>query len=691
MKLKYLLAPLAIAAAALFTTACEDNDKEPDVLGSLQVSQSYLNFGGTATETQTITLTAKEDWYFVTDEDELTNWGLDAIPEWLTISPMSGSAGEYSVNFTASEYDGTDNCEIGIRVGTTTQFFKIYIGEETEPELVSIAEVLAGQDGVTYRTAGYCTLIVNTTYGNWYLTDDAGDQIYIYGTVDSGGSYDWDGIGIELGDYVTVQGPRSTYGSTIELVDASVISIVKNLISIDTEAEEIAKEGGEATVVLSVSGDGVTVTIPDDAKSWLSVTGIETSDGSATVTFYATANDGVDRSTTVEFSTVSGGTTYSTETTISQAGSILDATAAEINAAEDGGSYRVTGYITDLANTTYGNYYITDYSGSVYVYGTLDADGNTKNFSSLGINEGDIVTVTGPKGSYNGTSQLANVSVESHYAVTDVTIAEFLAAAEASDVYYRISGTITSITNSTYGNLYLEDETGSVLVYGAKSGWGGASSSFSTLDPLPAEGDELTVVGVRTSYGDTQEMGSCFIVAHTQGSGDSGSEGGEEGGDEGDDTTTTESGYSEVTEITSGGTYLFVVDNDGTNIAFTALDETDSYGYANGTTVTVSEGTITSSDLSACEFIVTSSENGYTIVDYLSRYYYQSGSFNSFNVTTEPSSGYEWTFAYDSTAGTFTITNVEMSKYIQYSTSYSSFGAYSYENGLLPKVYKKAE
>ncbi len=513
MKLKYLLAPLAVAFAFLFTS-CEDNDYDPDVLDELKVSNSYLEFSGEATETQTITLTAKEDWYFVTDSDEGSIYGVDEIPEWLSVSPQSGSAGEYTVTFTASAYEGTGNALLGIRVGSTTQYITVYIGEVTEPELVTVAEVLAGQDGTTYRTAGYCTLIVNTTYGNWYLTDENGDQIYIYGTVNSGGSYDWDGIGIELGDYVTVQGPRSTYGSTIELVDVSVISIVKNLISIDTEAEEIAKEGGEATVVLSVSGDGVTTSIPDDAKSWLSVTGIVTEDGSATVTFYATANEGAARSTTVTFTTTSGGESYSTEATISQAGSIVDATAAEINAAEDGGTYRITGYISSMDNTTYGNYYITDYTGTVYVYGTLDADGNSKNWSSLGINEGDIITVYGEKASYNGSPQMKNVSVESFYSVTDKTVAEFLACEESDDVYYRISGTITNIASTTYGNLTIEDETGSVLIYGLLKGYGAASKSYADIADQIAVGDVITAVGHRDSYGTTDEMTSGFLVKH---------------------------------------------------------------------------------------------------------------------------------------------------------------------------------
>lgn len=51
--------------------------------------------------------------------------------------------------------------------------------------------------------------------------------------------------------------------------------------------------------------------------------------------------------------------------------------------------------MTAIANTTYGNFYLEDKTGKIYIYGTLDKNGNEKNFSSLGIDVGDEVTVSG--------------------------------------------------------------------------------------------------------------------------------------------------------------------------------------------------------------------------------------------------------------------------------------------------------
>lgn len=86
-------------------------------------------------------------------------------------------------------------------------------------------------------------------------------------------------------------------------------------------------------------------------------------------------------------------------------------TCAEANTSPEGKNVRVKGVCTSIASTTYGNWYLEDKTGSVYIYGTLDKKGAEKNFTSLGIELGDVVTVEGPVGSYKGSPQLVNVTV----------------------------------------------------------------------------------------------------------------------------------------------------------------------------------------------------------------------------------------------------------------------------------------
>lgn len=89
------------------------------------------------------------------------------------------------------------------------------------------------------------------------------------------------------------------------------------------------------------------------------------------------------------------------------------ATCADVIAGAEGKTYRVKATVTAIANTTYGNMYLNDGTGEIYVYGTLDANGAEKNFSSLNIEVGDVVEVEGPKVIYNGGVQLKNVMVNS--------------------------------------------------------------------------------------------------------------------------------------------------------------------------------------------------------------------------------------------------------------------------------------
>ena len=185
---------------------------------------------------------------------------------------------------------------------------------------------------------------------------------------------------------------------------------------------------------------------------------------------------------------------------------------SEIIAGADKSFYKCTGYVSSITNTTYGNFYLRDYSGELYVYGTLDAEGRTKNFLSLGIENGDIVTVSGPKLTYGGITELVDVTVENIIKVTDVSIQDFLAA-EVSDKYYRLTGTINNIENTTYGNFYITDYSGaSVYVYGLLSGWNGPQKQFAELNLK--EGDEVTLVGNRYAYGTKDEVTNAFYVSH---------------------------------------------------------------------------------------------------------------------------------------------------------------------------------
>lgn len=97
------------------------------------------------------------------------------------------------------------------------------------------------------------------------------------------------------------------------------------------------------------------------------------------------------------------------------------------------------------------------------------------------------------------------------------TIAEFLAASESSDVWYQLTGTITSIDNEYYGNITIEDNTGSVYVYGlTKTKVDKNDNSFSSIGL--SEGDIVTLAGTRTSYNNQPQVGGpAYYISHEEG------------------------------------------------------------------------------------------------------------------------------------------------------------------------------
>ncbi len=68
----------------------------------------------------------------------------------------------------------------------------------------------------------------------------------------------------------------------------------------------------------------------------------------------------------------------------------------------------LTGVVDSIANTTYGNLYLSDATGQVYVYGVLTADGQSKKFAELGVEAGDELTVLALYNEYNNKPQVKN-------------------------------------------------------------------------------------------------------------------------------------------------------------------------------------------------------------------------------------------------------------------------------------------
>lgn len=494
MKLKNIFSLLLLSVVALFTSC--SNDDDITLLDDIQVSKSYISIpeeGGN----DTIIVKAKGDWI------------LENKPNWLKFNEHSdsvGKAGETQLVFSAEPYTGGRSSDaMTITCNGKVQHLNVVQGEVAITP-ATCAEVIAGPDNKTYQVTGTVTAIANTTYGNLYLNDGTG-EIYIYGTLDaSGAEKNFLSLGIEVGDEITVQGPKLTYNGTVELVNVTVVDINKSLIKVDSlSADAISKDGGIITAYVTTKGSGVSVDIPEDAKEWLSIASIKQNGTSAELTFKAAPNEGGIRSTELTLATVADGKTYTTLTTITQQGGIQDVSVADFNAAADGDAqYRLKGVATDVQDN--GSFTLTDWSGSTLVYKSTNA-------AAKGVKNGDIVTVVGTHDTYKGTVELVGGDVTELNPTTTISIADFMGLPD-SDTNYMITGTITKIANDHYGNVYISDGTNEVYLYGLYPGYGATGDNrydFVANSGLKV-GDEITVIGAHLTYGETIEIKNAIFV-----------------------------------------------------------------------------------------------------------------------------------------------------------------------------------
>ena len=194
------------------------------------------------------------------------------------------------------------------------------------------------------------------------------------------------------------------------------VQVSKSFVSLDVE-------GGEASITVTATADWAFETsdmwpeiivrdkegnVTSSTPSWLSIDKVSGGAGETVVTFSAEAT-----AETREVTLLIACAGVKQNVKVLQMAEKVEtplSTCAEANAGETGKIYRVKGTVTSIANETYGNMYITDETGTVYVYGTL-YQGAEKQFSKHGIEVGDIVTVEGPQSPYNGSPQLKNVTV----------------------------------------------------------------------------------------------------------------------------------------------------------------------------------------------------------------------------------------------------------------------------------------
>jgi len=312
MKLKYIITAFV---SALVLAGCQT---EPMVgsFSDFSLDKTFVSIPMTGGSMDvTITTSPNADWEFTKHydtgkKDEDNKKIYDYAPDWVTITPLEGKGGK-TITITASATESGRETELQIKCGDHLQHLVVRQGT-VEAVAATCKEVMEGPDGKNFKVTAKVTKIANTTYGNLYLDDGTyegysggnADGVYVYGTLDKDGKEkNFLSLGIEVGDVITVSGPKTTYNSTVELVNVTVHKIEKALLSILTEEPVLEQPGGEFEVKVAYKGSGAYVSIDETAANWLTLVGSEYSAGIPTIfekspadtvvfTFNATPNDG---------------------------------------------------------------------------------------------------------------------------------------------------------------------------------------------------------------------------------------------------------------------------------------------------------------------------------------------------------------------------------------------------------------
>lgn len=385
MKLKYIIA--ALSATLVFAVGCE---KEADTyLDNITVDKSFVAInpdGGSVV----IEITASEDWTFSLDipqdsirtdkekgkvTDKYTKNQLE-VYDWVNVNPASGKAGTTKVTFTAADSEGESRtANLILRAGEKEQLIRVSQTTSSELPFSTVKEVLEGPDSKTFKVKGTCTSISSTYYGNWYLQDDSSDKtLYIYGTKDASGNYNWSSFGIEVGDVVTVSGPKTTYNGTVELVDVAVIKVEKALLSVKSQEKVITKEAKQFTIDVTQKGEGLYF---ENTADFLTVEqGYAMNGTKATFTITPTENTtGKKRSGVITFKSTKGDKTSEVPVTVIQLAETTEAaTVAEIGTAIKPGTSKnriAFDYTIGKATVTYkngSNIFLEDEKGGLLIY-----------------------------------------------------------------------------------------------------------------------------------------------------------------------------------------------------------------------------------------------------------------------------------------------------------------------------------
>ena len=356
----------------------------------------------------------------------------------------------FTAGWLTASIDADKNISYTVAENTTYAERKAYIQltapettGETDPDVVVIPVTQAAKDKVFASLAEL--VAADLTAGDEVtvtLNNDVIKEFYIYNSNRAGVVFDVQKDGKDIKIYFNNQttivdwavgGKLSgtltnvkwtTYSSAWQLVPDYNTWAWANLTYTEPKAVSTVVVSGAPTKTTYVDGEafdpaGLTVTVNyNDATTEVNPTGVTFTVTPATLTKGATTV-----SVTATFNSVSSAAYEVTGLTVND---IPTKTVAEFIAAGGTRCYLegIVSGLTEGNSMKYGNFDLTDASGTIYVYGCLNASGEKEKFADLGVKNGDKIKVIADEYElYGGTKDEAkNVQYVSHISAASITV-----------------------------------------------------------------------------------------------------------------------------------------------------------------------------------------------------------------------------------------------------------------------------
>lgn len=239
--------------------------------------------------------------------------------------------------------------------------------------------------------------------------------------------------------------------------------------SLSTESLEFDAEGGSEVIeVIAENNFYGAVTATTDAD-WLT---IDNDDYTFNIVV-AENEETKSRTATITFSAEGCEDIMVTVSQNPNLDAVIETTVAEFLAAEanDTTLYRLRGTITAVENTTYGNFDLTDDTGTVYIYGLMSPDGATnKYWATSEAKLGDDIEIITIRNTFNDTAQgknawfveLVSPGTRAFYTVDPATV-DFASAGGEQDIEVFAYNTDATVTATSDNEAFAVSVNGNVV------------------------------------------------------------------------------------------------------------------------------------------------------------------------------------------------------------------------------------